>query len=48
VLTPRPGRIEEIVPIDLGDRDVDDVRSTPEFAEHRHRVWSLLHKEVRV
>ncbi len=48
VLTPRPGRIQEIVPIDLGDRDVDDVRSVPEFAEHRHRIWSLLHKEVPV
>jgi NitT/TauT family transport system ATP-binding protein len=47
VLTSRPGRIKEIVDIDLGSRlAVDDVRSSPEFAAHRHRVWSLLHDEV--
>ena len=47
VLTSRPGRIKEVVDIDLGSRlAVDDVRSSPEFAAHRHRVWSLLHDEV--
>ncbi|OLT32026.1 ABC transporter ATP-binding protein [Actinomadura sp. CNU-125] len=48
VLTSRPGRVKEIVDIDLGARDAtDDLRSTPEFAAHRHRVWSLLRDEVR-
>ncbi|WP_433467470.1 ABC transporter ATP-binding protein [Spirillospora sp. CA-128828] len=47
VLTPRPGRVKEIVDIDLGSRDErEDVRSSPEFAAHRHQVWSLLHKEA--
>jgi NitT/TauT family transport system ATP-binding protein len=47
VLTSRPGRIKEIVPIDLGDRSADaDPRSSPEFAHHRHQIWSLLRDEV--
>ncbi|GAA2579007.1 ABC transporter ATP-binding protein [Actinomadura fulvescens] len=48
VLTARPGRVKEIVDIDLGPRDAtEDLRSTPEFAAHRHRVWELLRDEVR-
>lgn len=47
VLTSRPGRIKEVVPIGLGDRGADtDPRSTPEFAHHRHQIWSLLRDEV--
>ncbi|MFD0313299.1 ABC transporter ATP-binding protein [Streptomyces flavalbus] len=47
VMTSRPGRIKQVVPVDLGDRSAtDDLRSSPEFAHHRHRVWSLLHDEV--
>ncbi|WP_406404305.1 ABC transporter ATP-binding protein [Streptomyces sp. NBC_00879] len=47
VLTSRPGRIKEVVPIDLGDRGADsDSRSSPEFAHHRHQIWSLLRDEV--
>ena len=35
--------------INIPDRDGgDDVRSHPAFVEHRHRVWSLLHDEVRL
>ncbi|GAA4228019.1 ABC transporter ATP-binding protein [Actinomadura meridiana] len=48
VLTARPGTVKEIVDIDLGPRHADrDLRSSPEFAEHRHRVWSLLRDEVQ-
>ncbi|TDD28703.1 ABC transporter ATP-binding protein [Actinomadura sp. KC06] len=48
VLTARPGTVKEVVGIDLGPRDDDaDVRSSPEFAAHRHRVWSLLRDEVQ-
>ncbi|TYK49187.1 ABC transporter ATP-binding protein [Actinomadura decatromicini] len=48
VMTARPGTVKEVVDIDLGPRDADrDPRSTPEFAAHRHRVWSLLRDEVR-
>ncbi|MGI5348199.1 ABC transporter ATP-binding protein [Streptomyces sp. CA-250714] len=47
VLTSRPGRVKESVPIDLGSRTgADDPRSSPEFAGYRHRVWELLHDEV--
>jgi NitT/TauT family transport system ATP-binding protein len=49
VLSARPGRLKEIVDIDIPDRDGDaDIRSHPAFVEHRHRVWSLLHDEVRL
>ncbi|WP_256105930.1 ABC transporter ATP-binding protein [Streptomyces sp. ODS05-4] len=47
VMTSRPGRIKRVVPIDLGERTAaDDLRSSPEFARHRHEIWSLLHDEV--
>ncbi|MGP4003742.1 ABC transporter ATP-binding protein [Streptomyces sp. 8N706] len=47
VLTSRPGRIKEVVPIGLESRtDVDDLRSTPGFAHYRHEIWSLLRDEV--
>ncbi|GGX05253.1 ABC transporter ATP-binding protein [Streptomyces malachitofuscus] len=47
VMTSRPGRIKRIVPISLGSRTAaDDLRSSPEFARHRHEIWSLLHDEV--
>jgi NitT/TauT family transport system ATP-binding protein len=46
VLTARPGRVKAEVRIDLGDRASGDVRSTPEFARYRRRIWSLLHDEV--
>ena len=48
VLSSRPGRLKQIVDIDLGERGGDgDVRSDAVFVEHRHKVWSLLHDEVR-
>ncbi|MEU6238462.1 ABC transporter ATP-binding protein [Kitasatospora sp. NPDC047058] len=47
VLTSRPGRVKEVVRIGLGDRDrAPDLRSSPEFAGHRHEIWSLLQDEV--
>ncbi|MEV5974872.1 ABC transporter ATP-binding protein [Streptomyces sp. NPDC051921] len=47
VMTSRPGRIKRVVPVALGSRaGTDDLRSTPEFARHRHEIWSLLHDEV--
>lgn len=47
VLTSRPGRVKEVVRIDLEDRTrVADLRSSPEFAAYRHRVWDLLRDEV--
>ncbi|MFI6443442.1 ABC transporter ATP-binding protein [Kitasatospora sp. NPDC050543] len=47
VLTSRPGRVKEVVPIELGERAAGrDLRSSPEFARYRHEIWSLLHDEV--
>ncbi|MFI6014580.1 ABC transporter ATP-binding protein [Streptomyces sp. NPDC051243] len=47
VMTSRPGRIKQIVPVALGSRTAtDDLRSSPEFARHRQEIWSLLHDEV--
>ncbi|MET9391257.1 ABC transporter ATP-binding protein [Streptomyces sp. NPDC006624] len=47
VMTSRPGRIKQIVPVALGaGTAADDPRSSPEFARHRHEIWSLLHDEV--
>jgi NitT/TauT family transport system ATP-binding protein len=45
VLSPRPGRVKQVVPIELGAR-VGDLRSSPEFTKYRHEIWTLLHDEV--
>lgn len=46
VLTERPGRIKEILDIDI-DRDaVDDLRSSEQFRDYRHRIWLSLRPEV--
>jgi NitT/TauT family transport system ATP-binding protein len=47
VMTSRPGRIKEIVRVDLPGSGGGDLRSTPEFVRYRHRIWQLLHDEVR-
>lgn len=44
VMSARPGRIKEIVEIDL-NRDAPedvDIRSTPAFARYRHDIWTSL------
>lgn len=46
VLSSRPGRLKEVVDIDLGDREASDLRSDPTFVAYRHEIWSLLHDEV--
>ncbi|ALL79438.1 ABC transporter ATP-binding protein (plasmid) [Pseudonocardia sp. EC080610-09] len=49
VMTSRPGRIKQVLDIDL-ERPADtdtDLRSEPEFARYRREVWELLHDEVR-
>lgn len=45
VLTSRPGRIKQIVDVEI-DRGGEDVRSSAGFREQRHHIWSLLHDEV--
>ncbi|MET9609447.1 ABC transporter ATP-binding protein [Streptomyces sp. NPDC006512] len=50
VITSRPGRVKEVVPVSFGDRATgatgEDLRSSPEFARYRHEIWTLLHDEV--
>ncbi|MEW1866590.1 ABC transporter ATP-binding protein [Streptomyces caelestis] len=47
VMTSRPGRIKQIVPVAFDSRTAtDDLRSSPDFARYRHEIWSLLHDEV--
>jgi len=47
VMSTRPGRIIETIPIDLDKEGAadNDVRATPEFADHRHHIWSLLRQQ---
>jgi NitT/TauT family transport system ATP-binding protein len=48
VMTSRPGRVKQVIDIDLGDRTaVEDVRSSDAFRHHRHQIWTLLRDEVR-
>ena len=47
VMSSRPGRVQEVIGIDL-DREYagdEDVRATPAFAAYRHRIWSLLRQQ---
>ncbi|WP_082635480.1 ABC transporter ATP-binding protein [Arthrobacter sp. NIO-1057] len=48
VMSAKPGKITEIVDIELQDRQaVDDIRSTRQFGEYRHYLWTLLHRHGR-
>lgn len=47
VMSARPGRISEVIAVTL-DREAaaeTDVRATRQFAEYRHRIWSLLRQQ---
>jgi NitT/TauT family transport system ATP-binding protein len=47
VMSARPGRIQEVVPIDLDvERAAEaDLRSSSRFATYRHHIWSLLRRQ---
>jgi NitT/TauT family transport system ATP-binding protein len=45
VMTSRPGRIKQIIPVELGERS-GDVRSSEGFRSTRHEIWALLRDEV--
>ncbi|MFD6269622.1 ABC transporter ATP-binding protein [Nocardia asteroides] len=46
VLTSRPGRVKAVIDIEI-DRDGDtDVRSSEQFRDYRHRIWTELQSEV--
>jgi NitT/TauT family transport system ATP-binding protein len=46
-MSARPGRIQEVVPIDLDvERAAEaDLRSSSRFATYRHHIWSLLRQQ---
>jgi NitT/TauT family transport system ATP-binding protein len=44
VMSPRPGRIEEIVPIELGRERNFDIRDEPEFARYTRHIRRLFEK----
>jgi NitT/TauT family transport system ATP-binding protein len=46
VVTSRPGRIKEIIPVDLPRPRSRDSRHLPGFQELRDRVWELLSSEA--
>jgi NitT/TauT family transport system ATP-binding protein len=46
VFAARPGRVKEIVPIDLPRRRPFAIKRTPEFVDYVDRIWSLLEDEV--
>jgi NitT/TauT family transport system ATP-binding protein len=46
VMSARPGRIREVVEVDLDRTAGSDVRSTREFARYRHQVWTLLREQT--
>ncbi len=47
VMTSWPGRIKEVIEIpDALRSNNEDVRSTAEFGQLRHQIWSLLREEV--
>ena len=46
VLAARPGRIKEIVPIDLPRPRRFAIKRTPEFVAHVDKIWTLLEEEV--
>ncbi|MGW4633204.1 ABC transporter ATP-binding protein [Nocardia sp. NPDC004415] len=46
VLTSRPGRIKAVIDIDIARGGDIDVRSSEQFREYRHRIWTELQSEV--
>ncbi|HHY51590.1 MAG TPA: ABC transporter ATP-binding protein [Alphaproteobacteria bacterium] len=46
VMTARPGRVKEIIEIDLPRPRDGDIRQSAEFNRHRGRVWEALRDEV--
>jgi NitT/TauT family transport system ATP-binding protein len=45
VMTPGPGTIKDVIDIGLARPRVASVRTSPEFARYRNKVWQLLQNE---
>jgi NitT/TauT family transport system ATP-binding protein len=48
VMSPRPGRIEQIIDVPFGRPRRDTLKSTPEFLEMRRSIWASLRKSAHV
>jgi NitT/TauT family transport system ATP-binding protein len=48
VLALRPGRVQEIVSIELPRPRSLSIKRTPEFVRYVEHIWSLIEDEVRV
>mgnify|MGYP003353073872 FL=1 len=48
VFARRPGRITEIIDVDLPRPRSLSVKRTPEFAVYVDRIWKLIENDVRV
>jgi NitT/TauT family transport system ATP-binding protein len=46
-ITARPGRVKEIIDVDLPRPRAESLRNSPEFAHLKGRVWNVLRDEVR-
>ena len=47
VITSRPGRVKEVLTVDLSRPRTPDVRNTPEFGRLRKYLWDILEDEVQ-
>jgi NitT/TauT family transport system ATP-binding protein len=47
VLTVRPGRVREIVPVDIPRPRTLEVKRRPEFVAIVDQIWRLIEEEVR-
>jgi NitT/TauT family transport system ATP-binding protein len=47
VMSSRPGRLKAVVEVGLDHEAAKDVRSTEQFAHHRHHIWSLLRNDLQ-
>ncbi|MCS0505041.1 ABC transporter ATP-binding protein [Ancylobacter mangrovi] len=48
VMSPRPGRIEQIIDVPFGRPRRDALKSDPEFLALRREIWQILKKGARV
>ena len=46
VMTARPGKIKQIIEIDLPRPRGEDIRASVEFAINKEKVWTVLKEEV--
>jgi NitT/TauT family transport system ATP-binding protein len=46
VMSARPGRVKEIIEVNLPRPRGLNVKETAEFGRLRHHLWELLHDEV--